>query len=64
MKSSTTGFAALLMITALTATLAACSSQDGGPAQGAGRKIDNGLENLGEKMQDAGQDMQDEARGD
>ena len=52
----------ILLLTTLTlaAGLAACSSHDeGGPAQRAGRKIDEGMHKLGEKMEEGGEKLQD-----
>ena len=50
---------ALVATLALASALAACSSNDAGPAQRAGQKVDEGLHKLGEKMEEGGEKMQD-----
>ena len=45
--------------------LVACRKEpDQGPAERAGERIDEGLKDLGEKMEEAGEEMQEKARGD
>jgi len=53
---------ALISVAALTLplALAACSGNEG-PAENAGEKIDNGVEWTGEKIEDAGEAVQDAA---
>lgn len=54
-------FSALLLAGALTV---ACSDRSKrGPGQRAGARVDEGIERLGEKMQDAGEEIQEKARG-
>ena len=58
MKRSTK--AGTLLAVLLAAGLAACSSHnDGGPAQRAGAKIDEGMHKLGEKMEEGGEKLQE-----
>lgn len=54
-------FSALLL--AGTLTIACSDRSKRGPGQRAGAKVDEGIERLGEKMQDAGEAMQEKARG-
>lgn len=49
-------FASLFAIGLLTAGLAGCHKE--GPAEKAGKEIDNATATVGEKMQEAGQDIQ------
>ena len=45
-------------------SLAACQEQrHEGPAETAGEKIDQGLNKMGEKMEEGGQKLQDKAKG-
>lgn len=53
------GFAAALLI----AALCACQKQEG-PAERAGREIDNAVDNAGKHIEKAGEDIQDAAKGD
>ncbi len=59
---------AKILILALAATglsLSACnSSANKGPAERAGEKVDKGMSQLGEKMQEGGEKLQDKAHGD
>jgi predicted small secreted protein len=46
-------------------SIAACHShRSEGPAERAGQKIDSGMKKMGEKMEEGGQKLQDEAGGD
>lgn len=61
MKRTRTIFAALIMSTLFIA-LPGCEKQ--GPAEKAGESIDNATDKLGEKVEDAGEAIQDAADGD
>lgn len=54
--------AALLITTALVA-LPGCMKEEG-PAEKAGKSLDNAAESVGEQVEDAGEAMQDAAQGD
>ncbi len=62
MTSSKNLGAALLMTTALIA-LPGCMKEEG-PAEKAGKSLDNAAGSVGEKVEDAGEAMQDAAQGD
>lgn len=53
---------ALIMI-ALVAAISACQKQEG-PAERAGKAIDNATEQAGSQIEKTGQDIQDTAKGD
>ena len=61
MTSIKTLSAALLMTTALVA-LPGCMKEEG-PAEQAGKSLDNAAESVGEKIEVAGEAMQDAAQG-
>lgn len=44
--------------------ITACHNHREGPGEHAGRKIDEGLSKAGEKMESAGEKLQDKAHGD
>lgn len=57
-KNVATGFAAILLV----AALSACQKPEG-PAEHAGKEIDKAMENTGQHIEKAGQDIQDAAKG-
>lgn len=57
-RNITTGFLTIL----LAATLTAC--QKPGPAEQAGKKIDEAVDNAGQQIEKAGEKIQDTAKGD
>lgn len=52
-----------LVVCAWFAALSGCQKQEG-PAEQAGKTIDNATESLGESVEKAGEDIQDAAEGD
>jgi len=52
-----------LIMSALLVALAGCERQEG-PAEQAGKSIDNATESVGEHVEDAGEAIQDAAKGD
>lgn len=56
-------FGAALVISAFAFTLPGCQKQEG-PAEQAGKKLDNALDQTGQKIEDAGENIQDAADGD
>ena len=62
MKLGKTVSAALVM-SALLVALAGCQQQEG-PAEQAGKNVDNAVDNVGEQIEKAGDSIQDAAKGD
>jgi hypothetical protein len=62
MKPVKTLSAALIM-SALLVALSGCQKQEG-PAEQAGKSIDNAAESVGEHVENAGEAIQDAAKGD
>ncbi len=58
-RNITTGFLTIL----LAATLTACQKQEG-PAEQAGKKVDETVDKAGQQMEKAGEKIQDTAKGD
>ncbi|MFY9327674.1 MAG: hypothetical protein WAO76_06585 [Georgfuchsia sp.] len=58
-KSVAAGFAAILLVT----VLSACQKQEG-PLERAGKQVDQAMDNAGEHIEKAGEDIQDAAKGD
>jgi hypothetical protein len=54
---------AALVISALLVALSGCEKQEG-PAEQAGKSIDNAAESVGEHVENAGEAIQDAAKGD
>jgi hypothetical protein len=52
-----------LIASALLLALVACQKQEG-PAEHAGKAVDNAAEKAGQKIEQAGKDIQDSAKGD
>ena len=57
-KHVAAGFTAILLV----AALSACQKQ-AGPAEQAGKKIDNAVNDAGRQIEKAGEKIQDEAKG-
>jgi hypothetical protein len=53
----------LLLISALLVALPGCMKQEG-PAEKAGKTLDNAAESVGDSVEDAGEAIQDAANGD
>jgi len=51
----------LLILSSLFVALSGCERQ--GPAERTGERIDRGIEDAGERIQEAGEDIEDAARG-
>lgn len=62
MKTMTSRIAAWLALGALAAALSACEKPEG-PAERAGKSIDNAVEKAGEQIEKAGDKIQDAAKG-
>jgi hypothetical protein len=62
MKSIKT-LSAVMVMSALLVALPGCEQQDG-PMEKAGKSIDNATDSVGEHMEDAGEAIQDAAKGD
>ncbi len=56
-------FSAALGVTALLAALSGCQKQEG-PAERAGKDVDQAVEKVGEQIEKAGDSIQDAAKGD
>lgn len=56
-------FSAVLFMTAVLAALAGCQKQEG-PAERAGKEVDKAVEQTGQKIEKAGDAIQDAAKGD
>jgi len=54
---------AVVVLSILCAGLSACEKKEG-PAERAGKEIDKSIESVGKKIEKAGQNIQDEAKGD
>ena len=54
---------AALVISALLAALSGCEKQEG-PMEKAGKSVDNATESFGEHVENAGEAIQDAAKGD
>jgi predicted small secreted protein len=54
---------AALVMSALLVALSGCQKQEG-PAEQAGKSIDNATESVGEHVENAGEAIQDAAKGD
>jgi predicted small secreted protein len=52
-----------LVMSALLVALSGCQKQEG-PAEQAGKNVDNAVENVGEQIEKAGDSIQDAAKGD
>jgi predicted small lipoprotein YifL len=52
-----------IAITALLAALSGCEKQEG-PLEKAGKEVDNAAATVGQKIENAGEKMQDAAQGD
>ncbi len=63
MTKSGNGVCAGLMMSIFIAGLPACERKEG-PAERAGKEIDKSVESAGKQIEKAGQNIQDEARGD
>ena len=56
-------FSAVLILTASIAALAACQKQEG-PMERAGKDLDKAVENVGQQVEKAGDNIQDATKGD
>jgi hypothetical protein len=63
-RRSLKALVAVLMFAGLALAPCACEEHHEGPAEVAGKKIDQGAQKLGEKMEEGGEKLQHEAGGD
>ena len=56
-------FSAVLILGATLAALSACQKQEG-PMERAGKDLDKAVENVGQQVEKAGDNIQDAAKGD
>ena len=63
MKKSAMNVAATVMLCGLLASLSACQQPEG-PAEKAGKEVDNAVGQVGQQVQKAGASIEDAAKGD
>jgi uncharacterized membrane protein len=63
MMKSRTITTAVLIMTALLATVSACQKQEG-PIEKAGKEVDKAVDKAGQQVEKAGEKVQDAAKGD